>query len=125
MGGKYTSTYYNGIQDVLTNQYNKGLLSVDFQAMFQMQPCPECHGAKLRKESMYVFLYTGDPKHQPTNIFAEDVQGMHTIYDLQRMRISELVEALTVFQKNTTKPSELIHRIMTPLLDRLNTIGSL
>jgi excinuclease ABC subunit A len=125
MWGKYTSTYYNGIQDVLTNQYNKGLLSVDFQAMFHMQPCPECHGAKLRKESMYVFLYTGDPKKQPQNIFTDDSQGLYTIYDLQRMRIRELIDALMIFQKNTSKPIELINRIMLPLLDRLNTIAGL
>ena len=125
MWWKLTSTTYNGIQDVLTTQYNKGLLSVDFQAMFQMEPCPECHGAKLRKESMYVFLYSGDPKKQPTNIFADSTDGMYTIYDLQRMRIDELVATLSQFQKNTKKPIELIKRIMTPLLDRLNTIGSL
>ena len=98
---------------------------MDFQAMFQMEPCPECHGAKLRKESMYVFLYSGDPKKQPTNIFADSTDGMYTIYDLQRMRIDELVATLSQFQKNTKKPIELIKRIMTPLLDRLNTIGSL
>ncbi len=125
MWGKYTSTYYNGIQDVLTNQYNKWLLGIDFQAMFQMQPCPECHGAKLRKESMYVFLYTGKTGGQPFNIFTEGVENMYTIFDLQRMRIDELTEALTLFQKNTNKPAELIHRIMTPLLDRLNTISGL
>lgn len=93
--------------------------------MFQMQPCPECHGAKLRKESMYVFLYTGKTGGQPFNIFTEGVENMYTIFDLQRMRIDELTEALTLFQKNTNKPVELIHRIMTPLLDRLNTISGL
>jgi excinuclease UvrABC ATPase subunit len=90
-----------------------------------MQPCPECHGAKLRKESMYVFLYTGDPKKQPQNIFSDAAQGLYTIYDLQRMRIRELIDALIIFQKNTTKPIELINRIMLPLLDRLNTIAGL
>jgi hypothetical protein len=50
---------------------------------------------------------------------------MYTIYDLQRMRIDELVETLALFQKNTKKPIELINRIMAPLLDRLQTIGSL
>lgn len=125
LGGKFTSMYYNGIQDVLTQQHNKWLLGVDFQAMFQMQPCPECHGSKLRKESMYVFLYTGDPAKQPTNIFSQSTDGMYTIYDLQRMRISDLIETLTTFQSHTKKPEELIHRIMTPLLDRLETISGL
>jgi excinuclease ABC subunit A len=107
-----------------------------------MQACPECHGSKLRKESMYVFLYTGDPATQPTNIFAHRggkaigkhddgsddesiMEGMYTIYDLQRMRIRDLVETLKLFQSKTNKPSELIHRIMTPLLDRLETISGL
>ncbi|MEI7477513.1 MAG: hypothetical protein WCJ81_03145 [bacterium] len=115
--------HYNGVQDVLTTQYNKGLLSVDFQAMFHMHSCPECHGAKLRKESMYVFLYTGKAANQPTNIFTDDVTGMYTIYDLQRMRIDELVETMILFQKNTHKAGELVSRIMHPLLDRLQTIA--
>ena len=50
---------------------------------------------------------------------------MHTIYDLQRMRIVDLIETLEIFQKNTDKPGELIHRIMTPLLDRIQTIAGL
>ena len=93
--------------------------------MFQMQPCPECHGSKLRKESMYVFLYTGKGGKQPFNIFAEGVDDMYTIFDLQRMRIDELTETLSHFQKNTKKPEELVYRIMTPLLDRLQTISGL
>ena len=101
------------------------MLGIDFQAMFQMQPCPECHGAKLRKESMYVFLYTGITAKQPFNIFAEGTDDMYAIFDLQRMRIDGLIDVLTEFQKNTNKPTELIHRIMTPLLDRLNTISGL
>jgi excinuclease UvrABC ATPase subunit len=34
--------------------------------MLDMQPCPSCHGAKLRKESLYVFL-TLDKKDLPKN----------------------------------------------------------
>lgn len=125
MWGKYMSMYYNGVQDVLTSQYNKGILGVDFQAMFQMQPCPECHGAKLRKESMYVFLYTGTIKEQPKNIFSDNVTNLYTIYDLQRMSVNELIETYEAFQKNTNKPQELVSRIMAPLLDRLHTIAGL
>ncbi len=125
MGGKYVSMKYHGIQDVLTSQYNKGVLSVDFQAMFHMQLCPECHGSKLRKESMYVFLYMGAKGKQPDNIFTDKVDEMFTIYDLQRMTIADLVAKLEYYQKTTDKPEMLVNRIMTPLLDRLNTIGSL
>lgn len=125
MGGKYVSMRYNGIQDVLTSQYNKGVLSVDFQAMFQMYPCPECHGSKLRKESMYVFLYMGKAGKQPLNIFEDKADEMFTIYDLQRMTITDLIARLENYQKTTDKPDVLVRRIMTPLLDRLNTIGNL
>lgn len=125
MGGKYVSMNYNGIQDVLTSQYNKGVLSVDFQAMFQMQACPECHGSKLRKESMYVFLYMWKAWKKPINIFEESVDEMFTIYDLQRMTISDLVAKLEHYQQMTDKSDILVNRIMTPLLDRLNTIGNL
>lgn len=125
MGGKYVSMNYNGIQDVLTSQYNKWVLSVDFQAMFQMQPCPECHGSKLRKESMYVFLYMGKPGKQPQNIFEENPEEMFTIYDLQRMTIGTLIERLQMYERTTDKPEVLVHRILTPLLDRLQTIGNL
>ena len=124
MGGKYVSMHYRGIQDVLTSQYNKGVLSVDFQAMFQMQPCPECHGSKLRKESMYVFLHAGKGP-QPTNIFEQGTDGMFTIYDLQRLTISTLISTLETFRKNTEKPDTLVSRIFTPLLDRLQTITNL
>jgi excinuclease UvrABC ATPase subunit len=48
--------YYKGIQDVLKDQYNKGLLTVDFQAMLDMDQCPACHGARLRKESLHVMI---------------------------------------------------------------------
>jgi excinuclease UvrABC ATPase subunit len=54
--GKYTTMNYKGIEDVLIDQYNKGLLTVDFQAMLEMRTCPDCQGARLRKESLHVFL---------------------------------------------------------------------
>jgi len=54
--GKYYSLYYKGIEDVLVSQYNKGLLTVDFQAMLDEKPCPECKGAKLKKESLSVYI---------------------------------------------------------------------
>lgn len=125
MGGKYVSMNYNGIQDVLTSQYNKGVLSVDFQAMFHMQLCPECHGSKLRKESMYVFLYMGKNGKQPTNIFEENADEMFTIYDLQRMTISDLITKLQAYSETTHKAWVLVSRILTPLLDRINTIANL
>gem|GEM_PF-5672928 len=32
------------------------MLTVDFQAMLSMEPCNNCKSAKLRKESLHVFL---------------------------------------------------------------------
>lgn len=54
--GKYSSMYYRGVNDILTWQYNKWLLWVDFQSMMKLEACPTCHGAKLRKESLAVRL---------------------------------------------------------------------
>ncbi len=34
--------YYRGVEDVLTGQYQKGILTVDFQAMLDIRPCPTC-----------------------------------------------------------------------------------
>ncbi|MDR0606852.1 MAG: hypothetical protein LBG52_00485 [Candidatus Peribacteria bacterium] len=55
-GGKWVSMYYQGMEEIIKEQYAKGLLTVDFQAMLDMRPCPECFGSKLKKESLHVFL---------------------------------------------------------------------
>jgi excinuclease UvrABC ATPase subunit len=55
-GGKYISMYYKGIEEIIKDQYAKGLLTVDFQAMLDMKTCNECNGTKLKKESLNVFL---------------------------------------------------------------------
>lgn len=55
-GGKFYSLYYKGIQDVLTSQYQKGVLTVDFQAMLDLKSCSACLGAKLRPEVLSVYL---------------------------------------------------------------------
>lgn len=52
--GKYSSMYYRWVNDILTSQYNKWLLWVDFQSMMKLESCPSCGGAKLRKESLAV-----------------------------------------------------------------------
>jgi len=55
-GGKFISMYYKGIEEIIKDQYAKGLLTVDFQVMLDMRVCPECNGARLKKESLNVFL---------------------------------------------------------------------
>ena len=54
--GKYTSIKYNGIEEIIKDQYVKGLLTVDFQAMLNMKTCPHCFGSRLKKESLHCFL---------------------------------------------------------------------
>lgn len=56
-GMKYISMTYRGLQDTLTSQYNKWVLSVDFQSMFGMKTCNECKGSKLKKESLNVKIW--------------------------------------------------------------------
>jgi excinuclease ABC subunit A len=49
----------------------------------------------------------------------------YNIYDLQQMPIVRMIEILEQYQKSTNKPSELIDRIINPLLDRAKTIANL
>ncbi len=74
---------------------------------------------------MYVFLYMGKPGKQPTNIFEQNVEEMFTIYDLQRMTIGDLIKRLELYRETTDKPEVLVGRILTPLLDRIQTIANL
>ncbi|UFX83003.1 excinuclease ABC subunit UvrA [Candidatus Absconditicoccus praedator] len=111
MGGKYVSMYYKGIEDILTQQYQKGILTVDFQAMLELRECPTCGGAKLRKESLNVFLSVSNTKYN--------------IFDLQNIGIKELVTILKKFKKNTSKSTILAERIANPLIDRCDTINKL
>lgn len=54
---KITTMTYRWLQDTITSQYNKWVLSVDFQSMLGMKVCPECHGSKLRRESLSVKIW--------------------------------------------------------------------
>ena len=54
IAGKMTTMVYRGIEEIIKDQYAKGVLTVDFQAMLDMKPCPHCFGSKLKKESLYV-----------------------------------------------------------------------
>lgn len=56
-GMKYISMYYRWLVDTITSQYNKWVLSVDFQTMFGMKICSECNGSKLKKESLNVKIW--------------------------------------------------------------------
>ena len=54
---KFISMTYRGLQDTITSQYNKWVLSIDFQSMLGMKVCTECNWSKLRKESLSVKIW--------------------------------------------------------------------
>lgn len=105
--------YYKGIQDVLTSQYQKGILTVDFQAMLDLQPCSSCHGSKLRPEAMSVYLLAQHTvAEKPTKkkapvagsgmIYAQDITEKYSIYDLQTLPLRELIIVLDRYRDVAT-----------------------
>lgn len=112
--GKYASMYYKWIEDIIKDQYVKWLLTVDFQAMLNMKLCPDCNWAKLKKESLNVFLNI--PKQK---------KFKYNIWDLQKIPMQEIIEIIKKFKDNSKKANNLIDRISNPLLDRISTIDDL
>ena len=140
IAGKFVSMKYKGVEEILKEQYNKWMLTVDFQAMLGMEPCPSCHGHKLRKESLHVFLTV--PKNTKTKKLFNAPAKDHTFYEsvvdkqekdhflyniaqLHKMPMSDLIIFLKAFQEYTEQPKILVDRILKPLLDRANTIEGL
>mgnify|MGYP003424832147 FL=1 len=112
-----------------------------------MSVCPTCHGARIRKESMHVFL-TVDEKKLPKNSqwitntkafaykkdniadrpYAKPIQDgriKYNIDDLQHMTLHTLVEFMDMYVSNTDQPIQLAERIIRPLLDRARIIDEL
>lgn len=56
MWWKYVSMYYKWVEDLLTQQYHKWILTVDFQSMLEIKDCPSCKWSKLRPESLSVYI---------------------------------------------------------------------
>jgi len=110
-GGKYTSMKYQWISEILKDQYAKWLLTVDFQAMLDMKSCNTCGWAKLRIESL--------------NVFISSWKAKYNIADLQKFKLDDLSAFFTDYQKNAKKNSTLVERITKPLLDRIQTIQDL
>ena len=130
-GGKYLSMYYKWIEEIVKDQYAKGLLTVDFQAMLDMKTCPECNGTKLKKESLNVFLTLrqrtrnkeqGAGKSETWNL---KPGTKFNIADLQRMPLNDLITFVDLYKENTTKDQKLVQRIINPLTDRAKTIQEL
>ena len=122
--GKFVSLYYKGIEDVLTAQYNQWVLTVDFQAMLDVKACPTCAWARLRQESLNVFITTETHVDEEL-INKNDIEKKYNIFDLQRLSISELVQVIRTYQWMTKNNWELVDRITKPLIDRSWTIDDL
>ncbi len=144
---KYLSMYYKWIEEVIKDQYAKGILTVDFQAMLDMRPCSECEGRRLKKDSLNVFLdikrakkkldkwvkeikswSSKKWKSQNEDIIAivdSEPVSKFNIADLQKKSLSELFEFLDIYQKSSVRDKILVHRILTPLCDRVKTIADL
>jgi len=134
VGGKFMSIYYRGIEEILKDQYHKGILTVDFQAMLEMKACPSCHGAKLHKKSLHVFLTLpikyakklklGDYIHYHASVVDEydDDMVKYNIAEIHQFPIDILVKFLALYQEHMTGIRELAQKIIAPLLDRAETI---
>jgi len=143
---KYVNLRYEGIEAILKEQLAKGLLTVDFQAMLDMKPCPICNGAKLCKESLYTFITLDKKSFPKTSPFLKkknfitrslkswnwefselinDGKLKFNMKDLHHMSLEELEQFLQFFQKHTSKDKTLTHRILHPLSDRTSTIEQL
>jgi excinuclease UvrABC ATPase subunit len=111
---------------VLTSQYQKGVLTVDFQAMIELKACSKCHGAKLRPESLHVYLVNEEIAGVNGELLYEhELKRKYNIFDLQSLPLIEVVAALAVYQQKTDAPTRLVERINTPLMERAQTIDDL
>ena len=142
--GKYISIKYNGIEEIIKDQYVKGLLTVDFQAMLNMKTCPHCFGSRLKKESLHCFLTIKKEDIEKKSDFSNLLPTLFTqqeglpfaqpedqdlikfnIRDLQKIELNELINLLELYKSTSEKPINLLERILNPLLDRAKTIQEL
>lgn len=142
--GKYTNIKYNGIEEIIKDQYVKGLLTVDFQAMLNMKTCPHCFGSRLKKESLHCFLTIKKQDIEKKSDFSNLLPTLFTqqeglpfaqpedqdlikfnIRDLQKIELNELINLLELYKSTSEKPINLLERILNPLLDRAKTIQEL
>ncbi len=112
MWWKYISLHYNWIENIIKDQYEKWMLTRDFQAMINFKTCPKCNWKKLNNFALSVKLVSSSN----TNI--------ETIVDFQNLPISKLITELANLKFSKEK-KELANRIINPLLDKLKTIEDL
>ncbi len=151
--GKRVNIKYQGMEEIIKEQFAKGVLTVDFQAMLEMRPCSECFWSKLKKESLHVFLTLPEEEIKewtkktgkksslndelkefslftslPNLPFAhptDDGKLKINIRDLQKIPLSQLLKIIQLFTQHTSQPHILVHRITKPLIDRISTIQEL
>lgn len=138
-GEKMINLTYDGIEWVLKEQYNKWMLTVDFQAMLNMESCHGCWWTKLRKESLHVFLTFPkktiteqlQDKFKQNKSYEKIVDQYDTdiikvnIAQIQQLCISDVVTLLDTYRQHSWQPESLIQRILWPLLNRWQTISEL
>ena len=103
---KYISLYYNWIEEIIKDQYEKWLLTRDFQAMVEFKTCPKCKWTKLNDYALAVKLNSKDISY------------------FQNLPIWDLIKELSKLTFSKEKKL-LSKRIIAPLLDRLKTVEDL
>ena len=136
---KMANITYQWVEDILKEQYQKGMLTIDFQAMLRMEKCPECAGAKLRKESLHVFVTLPKKKLKKELLTKLESNSFHesivdevepdiikiNIAQIQQLELSEIIILLELYEQYSEQSHILIERILNPLMDRAKTIAEL
>jgi excinuclease ABC subunit A len=138
-GDKMANITYQGIEEILKEQYQKWMLTIDFQVMLRMEKCPECAGAKLRKESLHVFVTLPKKKLKKELLTKLESNSFHesivdevepdiikiNIAQIQQLELSEIIILLELYEEFSEQSHILIERILNPLMDRARTIAEL
>lgn len=138
-GDKMANITYQWVEDILKEQYQKGMLTIDFQAMLRMEKCPECAGAKLRKESLHVFVTLPKKKLKKELLTKLESNSFHesivdevepdiikiNIAQIQQLELSEIIILLELYEQYSEQSHILVERILNPLMDRAKTIAEL
>ncbi len=136
---KMANITYQWVEDILKEQYQKGMLTIDFQAMLRMEKCPECAGAKLRKESLHVFVTLPKKKLKKELLTKLESNSFHesivdevepdiikiNIAQIQQLELSEIIILLELYEQYSEQSHILVERILNPLMDRAKTIAEL
>ena len=94
---------YDGVVNFLWEKYEEGYYGWDIERYISSFPCPECGGARLRKESLSVFV------------------GGKNIYEVVSMTVDE---ALRFFRNVEFEPGkkEIAEKILAEIISRLEFI---